>query len=213
MIDTTYKDINVGLNKDQTVEGRVEGILSSNSPLMKAAETYGLQTANKRGLLDSSIAVGAAQGEMIKAATPIATADAGALQQQQTAKVQGDIQGNLYGTQAGYSSKLSEQEAGQKMGLEEYSQGQANERQRQELANKSTLAQMDVANREKTTLSQGVASMGQVFAEHVANIQRDPEVSTSAKTEAIASLQKAYKSNVDSLAGIYGVQIDWTPVV
>lgn len=60
----------------QTVEGRIKGLIDSNSPLMQQAQTMGLQQANARGLANSSMAVGSSQDALYKAATPIATADA-----------------------------------------------------------------------------------------------------------------------------------------
>lgn len=61
----------------ETVNGQVQGIINQNSPLMQQAQAQALQRANDRGLGDSSLAVGAAQGAVLSAATPIANADAG----------------------------------------------------------------------------------------------------------------------------------------
>ncbi|MFA6204465.1 MAG: hypothetical protein WC710_14905 [Gallionella sp.] len=61
---------------NQTVEGRVKGLIDANSPLMQQAATTGLQQSNARGLANSSMSVGASQAEVMKAAVPIATADA-----------------------------------------------------------------------------------------------------------------------------------------
>lgn len=61
---------------NQTVEGRIKGLIDANSPLMQQAATTGLQNSNARGLANSSMSVGASQAEVLKAATPIATADA-----------------------------------------------------------------------------------------------------------------------------------------
>jgi hypothetical protein len=78
----TYKPQTLGdatqwnINDQQTVAGQLSGILAKKSPLMQRAETTGLQQANARGLLNSSMAAGAAQDAMIDRATPIATADA-----------------------------------------------------------------------------------------------------------------------------------------
>jgi hypothetical protein len=63
-------------NENDSVESRVGGLISRDSDLMKIARQDGMESANKRGLLNSSIAAGAAQREVIRAATPIATADA-----------------------------------------------------------------------------------------------------------------------------------------
>lgn len=73
---TTPTTNNWNVTEDQTVAGQVKGLISANSPLMQQAETKALQQANQRGLLNSSMAVGAAQDATINAALPIAQADA-----------------------------------------------------------------------------------------------------------------------------------------
>lgn len=66
-----------------SVQGRMAGLLSTDSDYMKQAETAGLQQANKRGLLNSSIAVGAAESSRIAAALPIASQDSSQANQRQ----------------------------------------------------------------------------------------------------------------------------------
>lgn len=62
--------------KDDNVAKRIAQITSENSPLMQQARTTGLQQANRRGLSNSSMAVGASQAEAIRAAAPIASQEA-----------------------------------------------------------------------------------------------------------------------------------------
>ena len=73
---TSYTPAKWEVTPDQTVEGRVKGIIEKNSPLMQLADTQAKQEANQRGLLNSSLAVGASQDAMTRAALPIAQADA-----------------------------------------------------------------------------------------------------------------------------------------
>lgn len=61
---------------DQTTAGQLEAIIDKDSPLMQQAKTKAAQQANARGLMNSSMAVGAAQNAVIEAAAPIANADA-----------------------------------------------------------------------------------------------------------------------------------------
>lgn len=63
---------------EQTVQGQIKAIIDADSPLMQQAETRGLQKANQRGLMNSSMAVGAGQAELYNVAAPIATSDAAA---------------------------------------------------------------------------------------------------------------------------------------
>jgi hypothetical protein len=68
-------DWNVDAN--QTVAGQLDGILAANNPLMQRAQTRANQDMAARGLLNSSMAVGAGQAALYDAALPIAQADAG----------------------------------------------------------------------------------------------------------------------------------------
>ena len=67
---------NYTIDKKQTVAGQMDNLLKSDSPYMQQAATAGKQMAGSRGLLNSSMAAGAAQGASIERALPIAQADA-----------------------------------------------------------------------------------------------------------------------------------------
>ncbi len=67
---------NWSVDKNQTVAGQLDGILSSNSPVLQKAQADALQTANARGLLNSSMAAGAGTGALLDRALQIATPDA-----------------------------------------------------------------------------------------------------------------------------------------
>ena len=71
------------VTEDMTSAGRLGQMLDSASPLMKRARTQGQQTAAQRGLLNSSMAAGAAQGAMIDRAQPFAMQDSNNLIQNQ----------------------------------------------------------------------------------------------------------------------------------
>ena len=58
------------------VSGRLNTLLDSDSPYLARARTRGKQYANRRGLLNSSIAAGASEASAIDAALPIAQGDA-----------------------------------------------------------------------------------------------------------------------------------------
>lgn len=73
---TTQVDPKTWQPPEALVENRLEGILAKDSPLMQRAQTEGMQYANSRGLLNSTMAAGAAQGAMIDRAMPIAQQDA-----------------------------------------------------------------------------------------------------------------------------------------
>jgi hypothetical protein len=61
---------------NQTMQGQLAGIMDPNSPIIQQARTQGLELANERGLLNSSIGESAALNSAYNAALPIASADA-----------------------------------------------------------------------------------------------------------------------------------------
>lgn len=98
------------VSANETVQGQLNNVLDSNNPLMERAKTRALQSANKRGLLNSSLGVQAGEEAVLTAALPIAQQDA------QTYKDRtqlGDDWQNKFGLEGNayqYKSALSDQE-------------------------------------------------------------------------------------------------------
>ena len=200
------------VDKEYTVGSEITGLLDKGGSYLESARTEGKQYAASRGLLNSSLGAEAAEQARVKAALPIAQQDAQYKQQQVIQGQAGDIKSQHLGMQAGYSSKLSAQEAAQALEKERFVQNAQNVRQAAENEMKTMLAQMEITMREKESIAQSISDMGQVFSDQVATIQRDPNVTPENKAAAIASLQAAYESNLKSMAGIYGVEIDFGPL-
>jgi hypothetical protein len=83
--DGTWKMDNTG------VADRVAAITSGSSDLMKLARTQGMQSANRRGLGNSTMGIEAAQTSALGAAVPIAQADTQFAVQQNLGKMSGDF--------------------------------------------------------------------------------------------------------------------------
>lgn len=62
--------------ENETVEGRLNGLLSSGSEYIQSAEAAGRRFASQRGLLNSSLAAQSSRQAAINAGLPIAQADA-----------------------------------------------------------------------------------------------------------------------------------------
>ena len=92
----------------ETVSENLTGLLAAESPYMQVAKLGGFQTAHKRGLLNSSIAAGAAQKAAIEAGYPIAAADAAAANEAKKMGYQGEITGALAEQGASHAQALAE---------------------------------------------------------------------------------------------------------
>ena len=64
------------VDKNQTVQSQIGGIIKADSPLMQMARTQSLQGQAAKGLGNSSLAIGAGQTAVYGAAMPIASQDA-----------------------------------------------------------------------------------------------------------------------------------------
>lgn len=71
-----YTSTDWNVDKPQTVAGNLEGLTDPNSPLNQQAAANALQASNKRGLVNSSLAVTAGQDAILKNALPVAQQDA-----------------------------------------------------------------------------------------------------------------------------------------
>lgn len=67
---------NWAVTDDQLVEKRLKGLLSDNNPLVQMAKTQGLENAQQRGLLNSSLGAEAGTLAHYQYAMPVAQADA-----------------------------------------------------------------------------------------------------------------------------------------
>ncbi len=122
-------------NPSQLVSGQMDQLMNKNNPYLQQAAKSGERSAQARGLLNSSMAAGAAQGAAIERALPIAQANADIYAKHNLAILQGQINSDLSVqemTQSDYlsqrnltlqgmiSSGLSEQEAKQNLQNIEY---------------------------------------------------------------------------------------------
>lgn len=72
-----YTPSTITVNPKSTVQQQVADITKQGGPLMQLAETRGIQHANRRGLINSSLAAESAQRAVLDTALPIAQQDAG----------------------------------------------------------------------------------------------------------------------------------------
>lgn len=82
---STYDASKQDVPTENLTSSRLNAITSQDSPLMQRARQEGMLLAARRGLQNSSIAAGTAQGAVVDRATPLATQEADILQGQRLA--------------------------------------------------------------------------------------------------------------------------------
>jgi len=190
------------VDANQTVAGNVDQIVAADSPLMQRAATRADQTMNKRGLVNSSMAVGAGQAAVMDAALPIAQQDA-----------QTRAQAAHYGAQTQNTLQLAGQEATNRAAeyganAENTLQAQSNTIRQQaaqlnaDAANKLYAQELDVAFKERIS-SADIASktslqqMADATKVDLANIQATYQQMISSNDQAGALYGKVMQNITD----------------
>jgi hypothetical protein len=110
--------------QDDKVDTEVARITAQDGPLMQQAKTAGLAQAQRRGLLNSSMAVGAAQESVLRTALPMASQNAAQTAQKNLSSQQYGENRGLADQKFGHDTKLSEQNYNQTYKLNEQTFGQ-----------------------------------------------------------------------------------------
>lgn len=189
-----------------TVQGQIRAIIDQNSPLQRQAEARAIQQMNARGLLNSSMAVGAGQAALYDAALPIATQDANTYA---TVNREGTQAKNAAASQnatAQNQMAMFSAELASKVDMFNASQSNDLTKLGMDLANKQSLANIESSYK---ILMQGNQSASEIYKQTVKNITdiaANKDMGQAAKDAAtnnqIAMLQKGLEmtgamSNLD----------------
>jgi hypothetical protein len=217
--------------EDDDVVKQMNAITSQDSDYMKLARTSGLQTANKRGLLNSSIAAGASEAEALKAAAPLAGQNAQQMAQRNLARIQGFYDQQKQEAQFGHETEMQERQLTaaeqQQMadikarmdmqGIDIASQQELQARQLQqarELADLNIAAESERLGRQLTAQEQGqirdIASR-ESLAKMDAELRESQFGRELASREGMAQLQEAgatARANLDAATRVQMQQLD-----
>lgn len=184
-----------------TVSGQIKSLIDQNSPLMQQAQTSALQQMNGRGLLNSSMAIGAGQDALYKSALPIAQQDASTVA---NAKIFDTEQANKIATQNALNQNQTSQ----------FNQTQANQVGEFNAQNALTAAKSnaDAANQlQQQQLQQQmqtrIANMSEInkgaLADMDASVKQAMQTADNNTKVALENLSNAAKMELTNLDGQY----------
>lgn len=107
-----YQSQATNVNPESTSAYQLAQITGSDSLLNTQARTYADQTSNRRGLLNSSMAVNAAHDAVLRNATPLAINDANTYANANTATSAAENASRQFGAQAGNTASLQNSQLG-----------------------------------------------------------------------------------------------------
>ena len=196
-----------------SVSRRLTGLLAKDNPLMQQARTTGLQIANRRGLLNSSIAVGAAQNQMIRAALPIASQEAS----QAAAK---ELTGMTTGSQeriAGRGTESQERIAALATGSQERIAAVGTEsRERiagQSVASQEFIATLGLAAHDRQFAISALTVLEQKYGQMWTEIVKNKDIPADARENYFQHIAALRDSDMALVEQLYNIDIDWASPV
>lgn len=209
----------------ETVAGQLNDLLGADSKYMQSARANGLAIANSRGLINSSMAAGAAQKAAIDAAAPIATSDANVYANAN----QATQNTNQAMTQAGYNAQLTSainaENAGYQTDLADKNiqankdlagiNNEASYKLQTDLKQMGLnidLAKMNSDSRQSFMTAYGQASQQAMKEKSAIDQLTNAQMTPEAKAAAKANIEQDLKNFVNGYAALNGLELSWNPV-
>lgn len=193
---------------NQTVAGQVKNIIAENSPLMQQAETRALQKANARGLLNSSIAVGAGQSALYDAATPMATQDAA--MHGKSADSNATAQNAVNAQNSQLETNVSLNNAATKNAADQFNASQSNDILKLNLdsATKTNLTNIEANYKTLMQTSAGASDLYKQMVLNASNIMSSTTMDAAAKQQAIKNQIALLNSGLGVMGQISNLDLD-----
>jgi len=191
----------------ETVAGQLHSLLSSGNPYVERAKSGARETANQRGLLNTSMAAGAGEAAAIDAALPIASADANVYgtasrENQGYTNTAGQFNAGakntagLQSAQAANTSLLATQQAGSDVALQTLKGQQATD-----------LANIEAQSKNLMQANASAGLMSQQTAKNITDILNDPNTSVEQKQSAVDHQKALLKTQLAIAGAIAGIDL------
>lgn len=210
------------ITENETVAGQMDKLLADNSKYLQSARASGMALANNRGLVNSSLAAGAAEKAAIDAAAPIAAQDASTYAASGLSAQNANQETKQLGYKGQIDSVVKMQELYNAAVLQQQQGGITQENTAQKYALETqlqtTLKQMDInidmekiASNDRQSYVNAIGPIMQQYQNSYITIQQQPDnvMDASAKAAALSDLHAMYKPQLESISNLYGYTVDW----
>lgn len=196
------------LDQNELVSNNVNNLIKQDSPLMQQATTKAAEASNSRGLLNSSMAVGAAQGAVMDRAVPIAQADANATSNVLNSNQANQQQVNI--TNASNIQNSNQFNASESNKLTSFNASESNKVLSQMLDQQNKLQLADIEATYKTVMQSQSSAMTlyQNSVRDITDILQNPDLTPEAKQQAVASANQLLSTGLQIMGKIGGLNLD-----
>ena len=184
----TAGTINVG--QKETMAGQMKDLLENpDNPLNVQAQTYGKQFANRRGLLNSSIAASATQDAMMKNAQPIASQDASTNYDATKSNVGNKLTADMFNTDTSTRVDMFNAGTAKDMAFNTQNRNMDYYIANMDAANKMAVAQVQAAANDSGIMG----DLGKSFMNLYQQTAADPNISPEVKTQMFNTLKSQFE--------------------
>jgi hypothetical protein len=180
------------------IDTRIRGLLSQNNPLFQNARVEGMRFANRRGLLNSSIAGQAAQQAVLGVALPIASQEA----QQENQRV-------IQLRDQAFSGDQAERERQQAQLLQRNQLASSDRQFFSRLAEERAANLRGLEGERQRGAAALAASAEQNYATIFSNIANNDRIPAQAREQLLAQAARQRESTLRLVRQIYGIQLQW----
>jgi hypothetical protein len=212
------------ITPEATVAGQLDTLLSTDSPYMQVAEAKAKEAANLKGMLSTSMAIGAGHRAAIESALPIAQQDAKAFEQSDLAlqaqagesalRTQAFEEEYAINIQKAYENLRALTHQGEiNFTMEKMGQAAEDRRLEYESNIKAWSETAKISSTERQNFLDQVENRGSQYSADLASVLRDPNFETPEDQQnARELLFKAYQDDIDFMAAATGANMSWDGV-
>ena len=180
------------------VAQKIANVTAYDSPMMRQARARGMQSANSRGLINSSIAAQAAESAVLDVAVPI-----GSQQDSQ------DFQGNQAHRAFGYNQALQEQQFGHNQALQQQQNNQANKFQGVQNRFDAGQNAINTTVQERSHLSNSTNAAQVAYQNALNNINANTNLPVEVREQQMVSARNRYDAAIDLAERIYNIDLSY----
>ncbi len=185
-------------NEKTNVSNVADEMMSKDNRLMQQAETRGLQSANRRGLMNSSMAVQASEAAVLDRVIPMASQESDQRFASRTAKQKFGFEAALAKQDSEIKQSLADQEIGGRMAIAD-----------QENEVRLALEKMNIASQNKQTASDMISTSQDLYAGNLRDIRNNTNLSAEERNSLISAEQDNISLQYQLVEDMYGIDIKW----
>ncbi len=184
-------------------------LLSMDSPFLQEARTRGMQYANARGMLNSSIGGAAAEAEAIRAAQPLALQSAGQVAARELSEQQFGQAKSLQAQQAKATKDVAQLNVDANQKIAELDATTKANLAQLEVETQTAIANMQVAASQQANAASAAVGMSGNQAQMWTAVMNNPNIPAAERAKYLTAITATNNANIGLIEQLYNVDLNW----